>query len=634
MGSNRVAIISDAKSRRQYFQTLMKDLEALEYMLDHDMFEKDIQRIGFEQELSFVDDSWRPAPVGMEVLQSLQHDLLAPEFGLFNLEINLDPKIFTADCLSETQRDLQRMLDLVKSGARKFGAHPLLVGILPSVRQQDVTMDNLTPLPRYKFLVEELHRARGGQFELHMEGMDELILKGIPMIYEACNTSFQVHLQIRPEDFRKSYNWSMAIAAPVMACCTNSPLLLGRRLWRETRIALYRQTTDTRPVSKLLRQHNQRVALGNGWIKNSVLDVFHEDIARIQPLFQPKEYEDAMEILRSGKIPKLRALSTHIGTSYRWNRACYGITNGMPHLRIENRLIPAGPCVTDQIANAAFWLGLMKGLPPEYANIQEDLDFDYVKVNFLKAARQGLGAHFRWASTKKQITSEDLILKELLPIAKQGLEDAKIDQGEIDRNLGIIEERVKSGKTGSQWLVDCFSKLKKESNTQEALIGTTAVLFHSQQSGQPVHTWDVPALAEARKFYEPYQTVDTLMQTNLYTIRENDLLTVAAKIMHWFHIRHLPVENAQGELVGFLSPKTLREQEGTPVDQDTHTLIVKDIMETNFPVMPPNATTIQAINAMQQCQCDYVPVMENDRLIGIVTEHDLNKVAPNFLDKA
>ena len=628
MGSSKVALLNDAGSRREYYRHLMDDMTALRLMLERDLFEKDRQRIGFELELSLADRNWRPAPVGPEILERSDDEFLAPELGRFNLEINLPPKSFAAGCLFHTQRELEKALDRLSVAAKKQDARPVLTGILPSISRRDLTMENMTPLPRFKFLVDELRRARRSLFQLHIEGIDQLILADIPVMYEACNTSFQVHLQVSPDTFRPLYNWANAIAGPQMASCTNSPLLLGRRLWRESRIALYRQTTDTRHASKLLRQHDQRVSLGWGWVQHSALDVFQADIARLQPLLRPISYQASLVQLESGQTPKLKTLNTHNGTSYKWNRACYGITEGQPHLRIENRLIPTGPTVTDQVANAAFWLGMMNGMPDEYDNIHQRMDFFQAKNNFLSAARQGLGAHFNWPGLRHKIPAEELIIKELLPIAEQGLQKAGVTDEEVGHYLSVIRERVTSGQTGSQWLVDTFSTLKEKSTRHEAMVGTTALLYQRQQSGLPVHTWAPATLDEARCYYNPHQQLDLLMQTDLYTIREDDLLQVAVNIMEWFRIRHLPVENEAGEVVGIITSRNLAKRRQAPIAAESGPEFVKDVMDPECLLLPPQTSTREAVAIMRERGSDFVLIGDQGRLIGILTDTDLAGIQP------
>ena len=486
MGSEKVSILKDRESRISFTKHLLKDVEALETMLKNGMFESGVQRIGAEQELCFVDKSWRPAPIAMDVLEVLKDEHFTTEYLKFNLEINLDPLVFTGDCFSTLEKDLDYYLKEAEKAANQFDAHIIQVGVLPTIRRSDITFDNLTPLKRYRALTEKLRELRGSDFEFRIEGTDELITKDQTTLFEGCTTSFQVHYQVEADQFASVYNWAQAILAPVMAVSTNSPLFLGKRLWRESRIALFQQSIDTRKESETFREESARVSFGNEWLKNSVLDYYQDNISRYQLLLKTNQEEDPLKMIENGEVPKLRALNVHSGTIYKWNRACYGVTDGKPHLRIENRVFPSGPSSIDQIANAVFWLGLMNGMPSEYANISHRIEFDHAKSNFLKAAKLGMGASFKWVDGK-EVNSVDLLKNEMLPIARAGLEKAKIDPKDIDRFLGIIEERINTSKSGSQWQLDSYSALRKEGTKDEAIVATTAALFNRQQENIPVH---------------------------------------------------------------------------------------------------------------------------------------------------
>lgn len=204
---------------------------------------------------------------------------------------------------------------------------------------------------------------RGRQFDLYLKGVDELHIRHDSIMFEACNTSFQTHLQIAPEEFVPAYNWALAISAPVLAISSNSPLLLGKELWSEIRIALFQQSIDTRHSIDEIREQRPRVTFGKDWIYNSITEIYKEDITRFEVLINDDINENSVETIQSGNVPQLRALRLHNGTIYRWNRMCYGITDNKPHMRIECRYIPAGPSIQDEIANAAFWVGLMKARP-------------------------------------------------------------------------------------------------------------------------------------------------------------------------------------------------------------------------------------------------------------------------------
>lgn len=631
MGAEKVKLIETREERQRNSKQLLNDLKAMQYMLDNKMFESGIRCMGAEQELCFIDPLHRPAPVLMEVLGRLDDPHFTTEFARFNMEINLDPQSFTKSAFSVLEKNLLSFLQTGNEAAAKEQARILLTGILPTIRFRDIKLDNLTPLKRYRALAEKLHELRGGHFDFFIEGPDSLVLNDGLALWEGSNTSFQVHYQVDPEDFAPVYNWSMAITAPLMAASTNSPFLLGKRLWRETRIALFQQSVDTRSQSELYRDRTPRVCFGTGWVKDSILEVYKDDIARHPALLASTREENAMKVLEEGKIPQLYALSVFNGTVYKWNRPCFGMGGNKPHIRIEQRVLPAGPTVKDEVANAAFWLGMMNGLPERYRDLSSKMDFDYAKENFFKAARHGLGSYFMWhdGESHKRLTATELILDELLPIARSGLEKAKIDQQDIDLYLGIIEKRVESGRTGSQWQLTSFNKMKDMVTKDEALVAVTGSMYKQQIKNKPVHEWELAGISDAGTFLNRYKVIDQLMSTDLFTVKENDPLDLAANVMDWRNIRHLPVENSTGKLVGILNCKMLSRfyshDSNHPVEATVGQVMAKD-----FPKVSPDTETVKAIAILKESPLGCLPIMRKDKLVGLVTEKDFLQVTENL----
>ncbi len=616
----------DIREKNHFIMNMLKDVKALEIMLERGMFETGIERVGAEQEMCLVDSHWKPAPVNMSVLTELNDPHFTTELARFNMELNLDPLEFKGDCLAKTEQQLRSFIERVDESAKKFNAHPILTGILPTIQKSDLELENITPNPRYKILSDLLLEFRGGYFELHISGTDELITKHQNILFEACNTSFQVHYQSDADQFVDHYNWAQAIGGPVLAAATNSPLLLGKRLWRETRIALFQQSIDTRKASQILRDRSPRVLFGHDWIKGSIIEMFQEDVARHPVIFTAPLEEDSLQVLAGGGVPKLKALMLHNGSIYKWNRPCYGIVNGKPHLRIENRLFPSGPTVVDEIANASFWLGLMKGMPAAMKDIAHKMDFDDAKTNFIKAARMGLGAQFRWLGHEKMIPSHELICKELLPIAHEGLAKANIDKADADKYLNIIYDRVESQRTGSQWVVDSFSRFKKEVTVDEALVATTAGLYYRQKEGNPVHTWGSAMLKEGGSWVNRYKRIGQIMSTDLFTVKENDLVNLVTNIMDWRNFHHVPVENDKGELKGLISSDLLLHYYGTDFKGDAARLTISDVMIKKPRTVKPETLTVDALREMRKKGVKCLPVTIGKKLVGIVTEYDFVKI--------
>jgi len=420
MGSQAVKAIESLRERKEFLYHLLNDVKALEMMLSEDLFEKEVQRVGAEQEMCLVDKNFRPSCNALKVLDKINDAHYTTELALFNLEINLDPLELKNDCFSQIDKELSRLISLGDAVANEIDETKIiLTGILPTLRKRDMVFKNITPFQRYKVLNKILKDIRGDDFMLKIKGVDELIINHKSILFEACNTSFQVHLQIPVKEMVDKYNWAQAIAGPVLSISANSPLLLGRELWSETRIALFQQSVDLRNKSYLLREQKPRVSFGSSWIKKSIIELYQDDIVRYTPLLTTDLKEDAIAKLKKGEIPKLEAIGIHNGTIYRWNRMCYGQNDGVPHMRIENRYIPAGPTVKDEVANAMFWIGVMQGMPDKYKHLSESTPFNEVKGNFVNAARTGINTYFNWFG--RGISARRLILEELLPIAREGL---------------------------------------------------------------------------------------------------------------------------------------------------------------------------------------------------------------------
>ena len=632
MGEQSVKQIQSKKELQEFTQHLFRDVRAMETMLQRGMFEEGVTRIGAEQELCLIDEAFRPANIAPEILESTTDPCLTNELSKFNIEINLDPQLFTGDCLTKMEKQLKGSLTHLSKDLEKYNADYIMVGILPTIRRSDLTLDNLTPFPRYYALNDAILQMKGGPHEFRIEGVDELITKHDTLMFESCNTSFQVHYQVGAKDFAKKYNWAQAITAPVLSVATNSPLLMGKRLWRETRIALFQQSTDTRNLTETVRDIQPRVFFGNGWLEKSVMEIFREQIARYRVLIGGDIAENSIETIEAGGVPKLKALMMHNGTIYTWNRACYGITNGLPHLRIENRVLPSGPTVLDEMANTTFWLGLMHGMPKEYERLHKTVDFDVVKTNFIRAAKMGMGAMFRWVNGKAY-SAQELIIKELIPMARHGLETAGVRKRDIDRYLDVIHERAESGNSGSQWMLDSFNNLKKKGTNDEAIVATTAGIVKRQKGNKPVHKWSKAKIDEAGSWKNRYWRIEQIMSRNLYTVQEDDLVDLVQNIMNWKNIQHIPVENDQGEFVGMVTSTQLINYYATR-QPELEAVPVKKIMTKKVFTVKEETLTTEAISMLRKNNISSLPVVDDDgKLIGIVTEKDFVNVADHFLQE-
>lgn len=615
MGEQKVNRSFEEDRKSAFIKHLLEDVEALEYMLANDMIEKGITRIGAEQEFCLVSKDWRPANNNIEVLAQINDRHFTTELAKYNLEINLDPLELKKDSFSKMETQLSSLLDKASMVAGNNDVRILLTGILPTVSKTHLDIDYITPFDRYYALNEMLMGLRGSHFQLHLHGVDELSISHDSVLFEACNTSFQAHLQIDPNDFISSYNWSQAISGPIMGVCCNSPILLGRELWSETRIALFRQSIDTRNVSQALKDQLPRVSFGTNWAEGTVADIYKENISKYKIILSSEMKEESLEILKEGKIPSLKALNLHCGTIYPWNRACYGVGGGKPHLRIENRYLPAGPSVIDEMANFAFWVGVMVGRPHKYDNMPAAMDFREAKANFVKAARYGRDAIMRWDGYDYSV--KKLIKKVLLPIAYNGLKTAGVDQEDTQRLLSVIDQRTR-GNTGSKWIVSNYRRLNSQLKKDKSLRLITKSMYNNQRLGLPVHQW--PDADETDPLKESSCFVSHIMSTRIFTVLENDLATLATSIMDWNQIHHVPVEDSKGNLTGVLTWSHATRFHRSGGDKN---LLVSDIMEKEIISVPSVTPIANAIAIMKQNEVGCLPITQNGELVGIVTIKDV-----------
>jgi len=605
----------DVEERMAFVKHLIDDVKALELLLERGLFEDDVVRIGAEQELCLIDKEYRPLGINLKLLESIDDEHFTTELASYNIEINLDPYELKGDCFSEVEDQLRTFLQLAAKKAEAFDAKLVLTGILPTIGKKEVGLDYLTPIPRYFALNEMLKTYKGGDFNLKIRGVDELFLKHDSVMFEACNTSFQLHLQIPYYDFIQSYNWAQAIAGPVLSVCCNSPMLMGRELWKETRIALFQQSLDTRKIASALRNQTPRVGFGDNWEKGDVAQLFKQDISKHRILLTKSIEENSLAKLNHGEIPKLPALCLHNGTVYRWNRACYGVGSGKPHLRIENRYIPSGPSVLDEMANFAFWVGLMKGRPKQFDDMPSQMDFKSAKTNFIKAARNGKESIFSWCG--ESYSAKKLVLYKLLPIAYKGLHKCGIDDKDTERLLGVIEDRTKE-RTGEQWQVANIRALKKRYKTDKSLVLLTKKMVENQTKNLPVHAWEDMDLGSINR--KP-KLVKELMTTHLIKLNEDDYLSMAKAIMEWNKIHHIPVESDKGELAGLLTWNYL---ESLQHKVDFESTTVMKVMIDEVITVSPEEELSAALICMQTHEIGCLPVIRNNTLVGILSKSDFN----------
>ncbi|MBK7525324.1 MAG: CBS domain-containing protein [Saprospiraceae bacterium] len=634
MGEQRVSLVNDNKQMQKFVKALLNDVSALEYMLENEWFESDVIRIGAEQEIVMVDKkTFKPSLVAMEALEKMtEYPWVETELGKFNLETNLEPRVFTGNCFSELDKENTYKLDKIQEVLDTLDTSILLTGICPTLRKYHLNMENLTPKKRYYALMEAINKQLIGQsYELRILGIDELLVKHDSPLLEACNTSFQVHLQVAPKDFVKMYNISLGLAAPIMAISANSPIVFGKRLWHETRIALFQQSLDTRTTHDHMRERSPRVSFGKDWIHDSILEIYREDIARFRVLLSSDIEEDSMAAIKNNQVPKLRALQVHNSTVYRWNRPCYGISdNGKPHLRIENRVLPSGPTVIDEVANACFWLGCMIGLSEEVEDIKTKMSFVDARDNFGKAAKFCLDTKFTWFNDEK-INAVELVMR-LLPIARKGLEKQKVDTADIDKYFNIIEKRAQNHMTGARWMLRAFTKLHDNTNTDEALSVLTASMIQNQMTNTPVHEWVLPDKEDLKIYRPSHLKVSEFMLTDLFTVQKDDIVELVADLMDWNTIRYTPVEDSKGNLVGLVTARLILRHY-IKSKNSKKTTVVSDIMIEKPVTIDQDANIMEAMKLMRENKIGCLPVVNGTELVGLISETEFLRITASLLQR-
>lgn len=632
MAEQSIQTESDENAKRTFMKALLNEVHALERMLESDAFETGVRRIGAEQEMFLIDNACRPAPISMEVLEAIDDKRFTYELGRFNLEANLLPHTLGENCLSRMHDELVEVVDLARKTANHWDAHVLLTGILPTLTQSDLGLDNMVPIPRYHALNKGLMQLRDGDFRLGIKGIDQLDIHHGNVMLEACNTSFQIHFQTDPAEFTRLYNMAQAVTGPLLAAACNSPLLLGRRLWQETRIAVFEHSIDARSNVHQARGLNPRVHFGDHWIEHGVAEIFKEDIARFRIVLTTDTEEDPMAMVEEGVPPKLKALTLHNGTVYRWNRPCYGVFDGKAHLRIENRVLPAGPTLLDEMANAAFFFGMLAGLAEEVDDVVELMAFVDCKTNFFAAARLGLKAQMTWLDGS-HMPVVDLIRESLLPLAQRGLKSAQIAQTDIDCYLGVIAQRVDSQINGARWQLQSLNRMQDKGKPDERMRALTDAMLTRQMDGNPVHEWETAGFSETQDWRESYRNVGQFMSTDLFTVRPDDIVDFAASLMEWKHLRHVPVEDDSGRLVGLISHRSLLRMIARAPREGRDQVIVRDIMKPDPMTVTPDTPTTNAIRLMREHKLGCLPVVKEGHLVGLVTERDLIEVAGRLLEE-
>ncbi|WP_052664101.1 glutamate-cysteine ligase family protein [Nitriliruptor alkaliphilus] len=479
------------EDRQRYREKVKLDIEVLRRMLESGAFERGRKLIGIEVEFHVVDNDGEPAMINDQLLRKLENPDFQTELAQFNIEFNVAPHKLSGTVFREIEEELETSQRYAQTQARELDAQVATIGILPTLSGLHTTIQNLSANPRYHLLNEQILEARGEDLLVEIEGTERLELSTSSIMMEAAATSVQLHLQVSPEGFGRTWNAAQAISAAQVAVGANSPFLFGKELWRETRIALFQQTIDTRTEELTAQGVRPRVWFGERWI-DDVMDLFDENVRYFNALLPLIEDEDPVAVLDGGGVPHLPELQLHNGTVYRWNRPIYDVARGKPHLRVENRVLPAGPTVVDTVANAALYYGLVRELAGSDEPIERQLSFTAARDNFFTAACDGIEAELFWPSTGN-VPASELVLRTLLPLAHSGLDAWLVDRRDRDHYLGVIEQRCLKRQTGAGWQVRTFRAFRDRGlERREALTEMTRLYLEGMHSNEPVHTWEVP----------------------------------------------------------------------------------------------------------------------------------------------
>lgn len=604
--------------RQAFTRAVLADLEALEAIIRDRGFEQGIARIGAEQELFLVDSAYHPAPGALKVLAALSDPHFTTELGMFNLEMNADPQPLSGEGLGAMEEQLEALYSRVRAAARSHDLETVLTGVLPTIHKADLDLHNMVPNPRYLSLSEAMRTARGDDFNFSIQGAEEIVVRHESVMLEACCASFQVHLQVpEPERFCDYYNAAQILLAPVLAASCNSPVLFGRRLWNETRIALFEQSCDIRTPGLHLRDSFGRVSFGHDWLRGDVSQLFKENIARFRILVGTECDDQAPALWRAGQTPPLKALLLHNGTIYRWLRACYGISpSGKPHLRLELRVLPSGPTIADEVASAALWLGLMCEFMASGEDLTRRMSFDDARSNFYAAARDGLGARMSWLDGES-VLAQLLLLERLLPRAAAGLARAGVPSALAERYLRVLERRVHGTQTGAHWAHKSLAQMHgTRGSRMTALVAAT---ISRQNSGMPVADWPLAHLDERTSAAAPDLRVSQYMDTDFITVRADDSLELVARLMDWEGVRHLIVEDERGRVVGLVTRRRIERALADPTMEGARTAVER-VMRRELITIQSVTAAREAIAVMRERKIGFLPVVQDGHVVATLSE--------------
>ncbi len=506
MGEKVAADGIDLADRERYRRKLHECLAGLRTLLAEKRFDRPKNLIGLEIELNLAGADGLPRMLNSQVLERIASRDFQTELARCNLEVNIAPHRLAGRVLDQLAEELRTGLAYADRKAREVAARIVMIGILPTLAATDLTAANLSAIDRYVLLNDQMRAARGEDFAIDIQGVEHLVSRSASIAPEAACTSVQLHLQVTPGRFAAVWNAAQAIAAVQIAVGANSPFLFGRELWRESRPPVFQQSTDTRAPELQAQGVRPRTWFGERWV-DSAYDLFEENLRYFPPLLPICGPQDPLRTIAEGGAPDLAELVLHNGTVYRWNRPVYAVADGKAHLRVENRVLPAGPTVADVIANTAFYYGLVRALAEEPRPIWTRLPFAAAAANFDTACRYGIDADLQWPRPGR---GGGIVRRELLPLAAAGLDAWGVEPADRDLYLGIIEDRCARRVNGASWQAAAFHHaLRQGLDRDAALTAMTRRYSELMHAGDPVHTWPVAWPAGASAVPGPRHAVES-----------------------------------------------------------------------------------------------------------------------------
>jgi hypothetical protein len=481
------------EERQRYREKVRQNLDVLAQMVSEARLEPGSDTTGMEVELNLIDEDCQPRFANAQVLEAIADPGYQTELARYNIELNVPPAPLSGDAALGLEDYLAASLAGADAKARAIGARLVTIGILPTIMPEHFEGEWISDNTRYAALNDSIFEARGEDAYLDIEGPsgERLTAFSSSIGPESACTSMQLHLQVGADDFAAHWNAAQALAGPQLALGANSPFLFGRRLHAETRIALFTQATDTRSVELKNQGVRPRVFFGERWI-TSPLELFEENVRYFPALLADVSDEDPVAVLAAGQAPDLPELRLHNGTVYRWNRPVYDCAEGLGHLRVENRVLPAGPTIVDAMANAAFYFGAVRVLARQERPVWTQMGFDAAEENFARGARDGMEAALYWPGVG-EVAARDLLLSHLLPMAHRGLEEWGVSRAVRERYLGVVEGRCATGRNGARWQSEAVGRLEAAgADRANALRQMLERYVGHMHANSPVHTWPLP----------------------------------------------------------------------------------------------------------------------------------------------